>query len=188
MGSNPLSRYRFIGSPISIQRLSAFDTSARARLRPLIRHPRVTELYPPFTGDRVIPAESRFSRMGNRTIINRHILITVTVEKASSLRMGSALDGNQELAVQVLKDMVPASAARVWSRSVFLRLLFLLPGKKWILRRLLKDVQRSVDEAANAIRWKDYPKIPSDAAYYTTSRPGMPWQTTTTALLQIADL
>ena len=102
--------------------------------------------------------------------------------------MRGFIQKNQELAVKILKDMIPASAARVWFRSMFLRLLFLLPGKKWILRRLLKDVRQSVDEAANAIQWKAYPKIPSDAAYYTTSRPGMPWQTTTTALLQIADL
>lgn len=95
---------------------------------------------------------------------------------------------NQELAEKVLKDMLPASAAKVWFRSMFLRLLFLLPGKKWILRRFLKDMQQSVDEAANAIELKEYPKTLLDAAYYTGSRPGTPWQMTTAALLQIADL
>src|SRR5262249_51451203 len=102
--------------------------------------------------------------------------------------MRGFIQKNQELAIKVLKDMVPTSATKVWFRSMFLRLLFLLPGKKWILRRFLKDMQQSVDEAASAIELKDYPKIPLDAACYTASRPGTPWQMTTTALLQIADL
>ncbi|MBB6126189.1 FAD-dependent monooxygenase [Mucilaginibacter lappiensis] len=63
---------------------------------------------------------------------------------------------NQQLGVTVLKDMVPKSKKQLWLQTTMLRLMLKLPGKEKILKNFLKEMQRSVDEAANAIELKNY--------------------------------
>jgi 2-polyprenyl-6-methoxyphenol hydroxylase-like FAD-dependent oxidoreductase len=63
---------------------------------------------------------------------------------------------NQRLGVTVLKDMVPKSKKQLWLQTIMLRLMLKLPGKEKLLRNFLKEMQRSVDEAANAIELKNY--------------------------------
>ncbi|MGY8712161.1 hypothetical protein RAD16_41110, partial [Bradyrhizobium sp. 18BD] len=63
---------------------------------------------------------------------------------------------NQRLGVTVLKDMVPKSKKQLWLQTTMLRLMLKLPGKEKILKNFLKEMQRSVDEAANAIELKNY--------------------------------
>ena len=63
---------------------------------------------------------------------------------------------NQQLGLTVLKDMVPKSKKQLWLQTVMLRLMLKLPGKEKLLRGFLKEMQRSVDEAANAIELKNY--------------------------------
>jgi 2-polyprenyl-6-methoxyphenol hydroxylase-like FAD-dependent oxidoreductase len=63
---------------------------------------------------------------------------------------------NQRLGVTVLKDMVPKSKKQLWLQTAMLRLMLKLPGKEKLLRSFLKEMQRSVDEAANAIELKNY--------------------------------
>ncbi|MGN8068679.1 FAD-dependent monooxygenase [Mucilaginibacter sp. 22184] len=63
---------------------------------------------------------------------------------------------NQRLGVTVLKDMVPKSKKQLWLQTAMLRVMLKLPGKEKLLRSFLKEMQRTVDEAANAIELKNY--------------------------------
>jgi len=63
---------------------------------------------------------------------------------------------NQQLGVTVLKEMVAKSKSQLWLQNTMLRLLLKLPGKEKIFKSFLKEMQRTVDEAANAIELKSY--------------------------------
>jgi 2-polyprenyl-6-methoxyphenol hydroxylase-like FAD-dependent oxidoreductase len=63
---------------------------------------------------------------------------------------------NQQLGITVLKEMVSKSNTQLWFQSTMLRILVKLPWKEKIFKRFLKEMQQTVDEAANAIELRDY--------------------------------
>lgn len=63
---------------------------------------------------------------------------------------------NQELGVQILKEMIPKSKIQVWFQTRILSLILKLPWREQLFRSMLKKVQGNVNRAANAIRLKSY--------------------------------
>ncbi len=71
-------------------------------------------------------------------------------------QMKTYVAANQQLGIEVLKEMVPASARQVWFQNRMLRLILALPWREKLIRGMLKKVQKSVTSAANGIRLKAY--------------------------------
>jgi len=63
---------------------------------------------------------------------------------------------NQQLGINVLKEMILKSKMQVWFQNTVLRLLAHTPWKDKVLKGMLGKIQSDVDDAANAIELKDY--------------------------------
>jgi 2-polyprenyl-6-methoxyphenol hydroxylase-like FAD-dependent oxidoreductase len=69
------------------------------------------------------------------------------------------IDQNQRLAETALNGMIPRSKAQLQFQKIMLRLLMTVPGKEKIFRGFFKNMQKTVDRAANGIDLPDYSSL-----------------------------
>ena len=66
------------------------------------------------------------------------------------------IDLNQELALTVIKEMIPSSSFQLRFQTFMLRLLLKLPNRERVIRGFLKKTQDAVNRAADGIQLPDY--------------------------------
>lgn len=71
-------------------------------------------------------------------------------------KMANFIHLNQQLANDILKDMLPKSALQARLQNLMIRLLFHLPGKEKILKGFMKKTQVTITEAATGIELELY--------------------------------
>ena len=69
--------------------------------------------------------------------------------------MKQYIEINQQL-IDGVEKMFPKSKKQAWMQLNIMRLLFSLPWKEKVLKRMFKKMQQKVDDAANGISLKDY--------------------------------
>ena len=70
-------------------------------------------------------------------------------------QMKQYIEINQQL-IDGVEKMFPKSKKQAWVQLNVMRLLFSLPWKEKVLKRMFKKMQQKVDDAANGIMLKDY--------------------------------